>query len=137
MPNKVGQENPCSPADMGQGGLCLVKDLWHGRHIKGQWSMVRLLIIVKPCLNHGLLLPKREEVGCFNLTEVSGQFPILEESLVGPDLVFNPVDHQLQSAHSNLSDGLFEIPLGCRDHAVYVVIPMSENSCQVLRSWAL
>ncbi len=70
--------------------------------------MVRLLIVFEPCVDHGLLLPKQEEVGRRNLTEVLGCFPILEERPVGPDLVFNPVDNQLQSGYSNLSNGLFE-----------------------------
>ena len=96
MPKKVGQENPCSPVDTGQGGLSLVEDSWRGRHVEGQQSKVRLFITVKPCVNHGLLLPKWEDVDHFNLSEISGHFPILRKRLVGPDLVFNPVDHQLQ-----------------------------------------
>jgi len=42
--------------------------------------------------------------------------------LGGPDLVFNPVGHQCQSGHSNLSDRLLGVPLGRHDHAVYVTV---------------
>ncbi len=76
MPKKVGQENSCTAVGTGQGGLCLVEDSWHGHHVEGQQSMVRLLITVKPCVKHGCLLPKREDVGHFNLSEISGHFPI-------------------------------------------------------------
>ena len=84
--------------------------------------MVRLFITVKPCVKHGFLLPKRGDVGHFNLSEILGHFPILRKRLVGPDLVFNPVGHQCQSGHSNLSDRLLEVPLGRHNHVVYVVV---------------
>ena len=122
MPKKVDQENSCSPLGTDQGGLCLVEDSWRGHHVESQQSMVRLFITVKPCVKHGRLLPKREDVGHFNLSEISGHFPILGKRLVGPDLVFNPVGHQFQSCHSNLSNRLLEVLLGRRDLAVYVVI---------------
>ena len=51
MPKKVGQENSCTAVGTGQGGLCLVEDSWHGHHVEGQQSMVRLFITVEPCVN--------------------------------------------------------------------------------------
>ena len=78
MPKKVSQENSCSLLGTDQGGLCLVEDSWPGHHVEGQQSMVRLFITVKPCVKHGRLLPKREDVGRFNLSE-SGHFPVLRE----------------------------------------------------------
>ena len=104
MTYNIGQGNPCSPADMGQGVLNLVKDFWHGGHVKGQWSMLRLLIVIKPHVDNFFLLPKWEEVFCLHLTEVLGQFPIPEEWPVGSNLEFHPVDYQLQSGDSNISD---------------------------------
>ena len=79
MPKKVGQENSCSLLGTDQGGLCLVEDSWRGHHVEGQQSMVRLLITVKPCVKHGRLLPKWEDVGRFNLSEILGYFPMLRE----------------------------------------------------------
>ena len=84
--------------------------------------MVRLFITLKPCVNMAVCSLNGRMLVISILSEISGHFPILGKRLVGPDLVFNPVGHQFQSCHSNLSNRLLEVPLGCHNHAVYVIV---------------
>ena len=72
MPKKVGQENSCTAVGTGQGGQCLV---WTPRRKSTEYGQA--LNNCQTMCQHGRLLPKREDVGRLNLSEILGHFSIL------------------------------------------------------------
>ncbi len=57
-----------------------------------------------------------------DFAEVTVCFPTWDEWLVGPNLVFNPVDHQLQSRDGYLGNWLLEVSANRRDHSVDIIV---------------